>query len=143
MKSSALFLLLVGLVLAAGETDYQIPGLESEEILMSIHVWGEVRNPGTYLVPLDADLIVGLSAAGGPTGNANLKKIRLLQGDLPEEIEYDLDAFLNGNSNYVPGLSPGATIFVIKSHADWWRDTLDITYTFLLMANLIWLMSER
>lgn len=46
-------------------------------ILMYVNVWGEVGRPGQHVVPEGADISTILSIVGGPTGDANLSKVRL------------------------------------------------------------------
>ncbi|MCD4706293.1 MAG: hypothetical protein K8S62_00985 [Candidatus Sabulitectum sp.] len=41
--------------------DYSLPGINSDEILMPVNVWGEVRNPGLHMAGMlfqrQADLL--------------------------------------------------------------------------------------
>ena len=46
---------------------------------MPVHVWGNVREPGVHYVPAGSTLLQSVSAAGGPTENADTKSIRLLR----------------------------------------------------------------
>ncbi len=46
-------------------------------ILMYVNVWGEVGDPGHHVIREGADLATVLSIVGGPTGDANLKKVRV------------------------------------------------------------------
>ncbi|MFP4546513.1 MAG: SLBB domain-containing protein [Fidelibacterota bacterium] len=43
-----------------------------------ISIWGEVHNPGVYIVPKYAGLIDIISLAGGPKAAADLSKIELI-----------------------------------------------------------------
>jgi NADH:ubiquinone oxidoreductase subunit F (NADH-binding) len=47
------------------------------EITMPINVWGHVRNPGRYEVPISTDLIQLLSFAGGPMPEARLSAVKI------------------------------------------------------------------
>jgi len=127
--------------LASGSDGYVVPGVETGEVMMNVHVWGEVVSPGTHLVPYDADLIIGLSEAGGPTGDADLRDIRLVFEDF--ELEYDLSDYLDGISEPPPPLLPGTTIFVARRNIEWWKETIDIGYKVLVAVNLIWIMIDR
>jgi hypothetical protein len=126
---------------ASGFEGYTVPGVETDEVLMSIHVWGEVRDPGTFLVPIDADLIVGISAAGGPTSQAKLSDVRIVYED--SEIRYNLDRFLDADGEPIPDLRPGATIHVPTASFEWWKTAIDFSYKIIVAINLIWIMSER
>jgi len=142
MKISAVLVITAVFVLhASGLEGYTVPGLETDEVLMSIHVWGEVRSPGTYLVPIEADLIVGISAAGGPTAQAKLSDVRIVYED--SEIKYNLDRFLDAEGGPVPDLQPGATIHVPTKSFEWWKAAIDFSYKIIVAVNLIWIMSER
>ena len=51
-----------------------------ERLLISVHIWGEVRQPGEYLVPDDTDVLELISKAGGPTEFANLSNLKITRG---------------------------------------------------------------
>jgi protein involved in polysaccharide export with SLBB domain len=51
-----------------------------EKLLISVHIWGEVRQPGEYLVPDDTDILELISKAGGPTEYANLSNVKITRG---------------------------------------------------------------
>lgn len=139
--SAAVILVLAAMVSASGLERYTVPGVETDQVLMSIHVWGAVRSPGTYLVPVEADLVAGISAAGGPTSVAKLSGVRIIYED--EEIDYDLDRFLDARGDPVPALRPGATIHVPTRSFEWWKEAIDFSYKIIVAVNLIWIMSER
>lgn len=128
-------------VAASGLERYTVPGVETDEVLMSVHVWGEVRSPGTYLVPVESDLIAGISVAGGPTSVARLSDVRIVYGD--SEVKYDLEDFLEGRGEPVPRLQPGATIYLNTRGFEWWKEAIDFSYKIIVAVNLIWIMSER
>ena len=54
---------------AVGKT----PGI----VMMKINLWGGVRKPGIYHVPIGTDLVSLISYAGGPTANAELQNTRI------------------------------------------------------------------
>jgi len=142
MRISAVLLITAVFILyASGLEGYTVPGVETDEVLMSIHVWGEVRSPGTYLVPVEADLIVAISAAGGPTSQAKLSDVRIVYED--SEIRYNLDRFLDADGGPVPHLDPGATIHIPTNSFEWWKTAIDFSYKIIIAVNLIWIMTER
>lgn len=49
------------------------------EITMPVNLWGAVKNPGRYEIPISTDLVELLSFAGGPTGNATLEEVRIIR----------------------------------------------------------------
>jgi hypothetical protein len=131
-------LVIASLCLSAG--DYSVAGISSDQITMSVNVWGEVRNPGLHLIPWDSDLRDALSAAGGPSAQADLSNIRIVTTDL--EIEYNMSDFLSGHGAPIPPMEPDATVFVGTSSYEWWKDVVDFSYKILIMANVIWVMSR-
>ncbi len=120
--------------------DYSLPGINSDEILMPVNVWGEVRNPGLHMVPWNSDLRDALSAAGGPTSSADLSKVKIIL--LGIDIEYNLSDYLSGNGAPLPGMEPDATVYISTSGYEWWKDVVDFSYKILVMANVILLMSR-
>lgn len=132
---------LIAVLQTQGLDGYVVPGIETGEVRMNVHVWGQVISPGTYLLPIDADVVAAVSAAGGPSDRADLDDVRIVTP--LGEFEYDLDAFLRGYGAVSPALSPGATVFVPVSHSDWWKEALDIAYKIIVTVNLVWVMAER
>jgi protein involved in polysaccharide export with SLBB domain len=63
---------------ALKKDQYQIG--PDERLLITVHIWGEVRKPGEYLVPDDTDLLELISKAGGPTEFSNLSNIKITRG---------------------------------------------------------------
>jgi len=82
--------------------------------LRSIHVFvvGEAASPGTYTVSSLSTAINALFAAGGPSRNGTLRKIRLSRsGREPNQIDlYDL--LLGGDKSKDIRLQDGDTIFI-------------------------------
>ncbi len=134
-------LLLSAASLASGIESYTVPGLETDRVRMSIHVWGEVGVPGTHLVPVGADLVAGISAAGGPTPEADLGGVSIVYEG--SGVEYDLGDFLRAEGEPVPTLRPGATIHVPTRRYEWWKDAIDFAYKIIIAVNVVWLMLER
>jgi len=87
----------------------------SEQLKIKTYIWGQVRNPGLYIIPDDTDLLTLISSAGGPTENAKLAKIKIIR---PSEtgdnvIIVDLKEYTKtGNKDLIPILQPGDTIIV-------------------------------
>lgn len=139
MRSFCWIVIVLAFISQAVE-DYSLPGINSDEILMPVNVWGEVRNPGMHMVPWDSDLRDVLSAAGGPTSNANLSGIKIILSGI--DMEYDLSGYLSGDGAPLPGMEPDATVYVSTSSYVWWKDVVDFSYKILVMANVILLMSR-
>lgn len=129
---------LVATLFAAG--DYSVPGIDSDEILMPVNVWGEVRSPGLYMIPWDSDLRDALSAAGGPSSTADLSEVRIIFTDI--EIDYNLDDYLSGEGAELPVLEANATIYIKESGYEWWKDVVEFSYKIIIMANAVIVMSN-
>jgi len=109
---------------------------------ISLNVFGEVQKPNTYQISADSNLLDILRLAGGPTGDADLRRVMIIRGTHPqpllptpnpsqegkgEEKEQrllvDLEKVLQeGELNLLPLLLTDDTIFVpkIKPHRNIW-----------------------
>ncbi|MEA2095384.1 MAG: SLBB domain-containing protein [Candidatus Cloacimonadota bacterium] len=90
----------------------------TEQLKIRTYIWGQVRNPGLYIVPDDTDLLTLISSAGGPTENAKLSKIRIIRSTTEGEkvIWVDLKEYLEtGQAELIPILKPGDTVIVSGS----------------------------
>ncbi len=114
---------------------YIVPGVDAEQVTMTVNVWGEVRNPGAHQVPWNADLVAALSAAGGPTSQADLDNVQIVYVDF--QSDYDLRAYIDGRGEAVPLIEPGVTIFIGRSSYEWWKEVVDFTYKIIVAFNLI------
>ncbi len=86
------------------------------KVLIPVHFWGEIARSGLHYIPVNTNIIKGLSMAGGPKADANLTSVKLtrnLDGSL-KEYKYDLSSGGDSNS-YMTKLKPGDTVFVAKS----------------------------
>ena len=89
-----------------------------KQLKIKSYVWGQVRKPGLYIVPDDTDLLTLISSAGGPTENANLKKVRVIRASKDGEkiIFVNLTEYIEtGNEELIPILQPGDTVIVSGS----------------------------
>ncbi len=90
----------------------------TEQLKIRTYIWGQVRNPGLYIVPDNTDLLTLISSAGGPTENAKLSKIRIIRSTAEGEkvIWVDLKEYLEtGQAELIPILRPGDTVIVSGS----------------------------
>jgi polysaccharide biosynthesis/export protein len=87
----------------------------AEQLKIKAYIWGQVRNPGLYIVPDNTDLLDLISSAGGPTENAKLSKIRIVRPTAEgEKIKwvYLKEYIESGNYDLIPILQPGDTVIV-------------------------------
>ena len=126
-----IFLLILGLNLWAQIESSGIPSYNpgavyqysgsltgTEQLKIRTYIWGQVRNPGLYIVPDDTDLLTLISSAGGPTENAKLSKIRIIRSSAEGEkvIWVDLKEYLEtGQAELIPILKPGDTVIISGS----------------------------
>ena len=111
------------------------------EITMPINLWGHVRNPGRYEVPISTDIVQLVSYAGGPMAEANLSSVkiaRVVRGvDAVRTVEFDVNLdHLDKLDEKARRLEPGDTIF-IESNAVTFREVFDIATTTALIAATI------
>lgn len=79
----------------------------------SIKVFGEVNTPAIFAFKPEASIIDMIMRAGGITRYSSPDQIRIINGGVP--IVFNLQAYLDsGNSEFLPKLAPGATIYVPK-----------------------------
>ena len=106
-------------------TDYYTPGEEKTELMIIVHVWGEVNQPGKFVVRDGTSLVDILSEAGGPTRYANLKHVYVAhKGDQGEHVEiHNLRKYIEKEKTYIPSILPGDVI-VVKRNA--WGLGLDL-----------------
>ncbi len=87
---------------------------------MPINVWGQVRNPGRYEVPISTDLVQLLSFAGGPMPDALLSAVKVSRivrrEDAIRIVEYVVNLeHLDKLDEKARDLEPGDTVFMDTS----------------------------
>jgi len=119
------------------------PGTDA--FLMTVKVWGEVRQPGIYEVPIGVDLVELLSSAGGPTTKAKLSKIKIIHAEEEDGedlvVSVNVKEFLNtGNLELIPEIKPNDTIVVpvkptqyILTSLSYTSQVMSLLYFFTLM----------
>jgi protein involved in polysaccharide export with SLBB domain len=121
------------------------------EITMPINLWGYVKNPGRYEVPISTDLVQLLSFAGGPLADADIADVkitRVMRGGSMQmkKVEYTVDLnHLDRIDDMALNLQAGDTIFIDNIPFQW-RDFFSILTTSAIVitavSNLI-LVSTR
>jgi protein involved in polysaccharide export with SLBB domain len=61
------------------------------KILLSVNIWGEVFQPGVHFIPVGSTLTDALGSAGGPTGLANVPKLRLVREGEERYVDFMRD----------------------------------------------------
>ena len=93
----------------------QVPGSK-------YYVWGQVRSPGAYSFVASPDIVELLSAGGGPTENANLRRVVLIRAVTQKRTRIDLQKMMD--SGQVLRLAPGDVVIVPSSPWSRIRDGL-------------------
>ncbi len=103
---------------------------------MEVNLWGYVRYPGRYRVPINTTFMDLISFSGGPTDESNLEEIRIIRGaneqaTKPKVIKLNYDDILWGDQISVqpkmnPVLLPGDVVVVLKEKRYTFRDNLSI-----------------
>ncbi len=142
-----------------------------ERLMITVHIWGEVRIPGEYLVPDDTDILELISKAGGPTEFSNLGKIKITRGltgiqssnnpgktgmrgapyhskftyqNNKEVIELNLKKILD-NRDYqknLPTLQPGDTIRIGRNTWFKWQAIIRVISQLAIVAQ-VWYWYSR
>lgn len=86
------------------------------------YVWGQVRSPGAYSFIASPDIVELLSAGGGPTENADLRRVVLIQAVTQKRTRIDLQKMMA--SGEVERLAPGDVVIVPASPWSRVRDGL-------------------
>ncbi|MDD2539977.1 MAG: SLBB domain-containing protein [Desulfuromonadaceae bacterium] len=79
---------------------------------IQVYVVGEVEAPGNYPVSSLATVINALAAAGGPSYNGSLRKVKVTRNGQPPTTVDLYDMLLSGDRNKDVQLQNGDTIFV-------------------------------
>ncbi|MCC6865849.1 MAG: SLBB domain-containing protein [Ignavibacteria bacterium] len=102
---------------------------------MEVNLWGYIRYPGRYIVPVNTTFIDLISFSGGPTDESNLEEIRIIRktgsGEKPSLIKLNYDDILwsdklSTSQKMNPVLLPGDVIVVMKEKRYTFRDDLSI-----------------
>lgn len=121
-------------VRSGAATPSQVPGSK-------YYVWGQVRSPGAYSFVASPDIVELLSAGGGPTENANLGRVVLIQAVSQKRTRIDLQKMMN--SGQVLRLAPGDVVIVPSSPWRNVRDWLTVLTSVASLASLVLLIMNR
>jgi hypothetical protein len=86
------------------------------EISIQVNLWGFVRNPGRYEVPISTDLVQLISFAGGPQQEADISSVkitRIVRDEAIRKVEFTINLrHLDQLDDQSLSLQPGDTIFI-------------------------------
>jgi len=122
---------------------------EPSTININVAVWGFVRYPGRYLIPINTTATDLLSYAGGPTDDAHTDQLRLyrvLEDGTNELYTFNYDDIMWGDSlvlkqREIPDLLASDILVVPGSEKlymkDWIGITLSIVSTLISLTTLL------
>jgi len=131
----------------AAEKKYYL-GTE-QELMIRVHIWGEVHTPGEYLVPDGTTVLDLISKAGGPTEYASLHKVRITHAVArsPRHLILDLKAYLEKDDyGPPPVLLPGDVVQVPWNRWYRWTRLSRIASHLTTMVSIVysvWWMMEQ
>jgi protein involved in polysaccharide export with SLBB domain len=88
----------------------------------SIYIMGAVGSPGRYTFNTELAFLDILTAANGPTADADLHNVKVVRRNLPHAASADFNLALylqTGDETILPQVQPGDTIFVPSKNANW------------------------
>ncbi|HPO54991.1 MAG TPA: SLBB domain-containing protein [Ignavibacteriaceae bacterium] len=118
-----------------GYFDYSDPGT----VNIKVAIWGYVKYPGRYTIPINTTMLDLISYAGGPVVDANLDDIRLYKIDdqLNQEMtKYDYNDLLwnenlKSTPDKIPGLGAGDVLLVPGEPKYFFRENLSMWLSIL------------
>ena len=127
-----------------------LPPLKNEDTIVvpgnplatNVKVLGGVKNPGSYEIFFQTTLLDILFLAGGPTDDANLKKIKIvsLSGEEAREVSIRIkDLIKTNNFKLVPIVVPGDVVYVPEKKVSW-RKFLNVVRDLTIFATLYYLI---
>jgi len=115
-----------------------------KELMIQVHIWGEVHSPGQYLMPDKSTVLNLLSKAGGPTEYGSLHNIRVTHKEFlsPRTNIVDLKAYLEKEKKeeYEPPLVllPGDVVYVQKNNWYRWTQITRISSQVISIASMFY-----
>lgn len=100
---------------AEGSSLFRDKDLESR----SVQILGEVRKPGLILFRSDADFLYYLTRAEGPTAAADMERIDVVRGGIPNAQAIQVKW---SEVNELPALQPGDIVIVRAREPSWWTE---------------------
>ena len=81
---------------------------------LALYIWGEVKQPGKYLIDHPTNLIEALSQAGGPTDRARMSSVEIIRhGEKAARVDLSLKQ-LRSKGTPTIALQPYDTVYIPK-----------------------------
>jgi len=104
----------------------------------SIYIFGQVGAPGRYMITKEMSFLDILSAADGPTGNADIHNIRVnhRNGTKVRVSKLDLGVYFEtGDDELLPEIKAGDTIYIPEKDRLWLSESKETTIRVLGAIN--------
>jgi len=130
-----------------GYYDYSDP----TDVNIKVSVWGFVRYPGRYVVPIYTNVLDLLSYAGGPSDDAHLDDLRLYRvnpDSTQELLKFDINDIwwgekLESDTLKIPQLKAGDILSIPGSQKYYLRDWLSMVLSiFSALTSLAILLTR-
>ncbi|MBN2461001.1 MAG: SLBB domain-containing protein [Candidatus Cloacimonetes bacterium] len=118
----------------------------TEQLKIKTYIWGQVRNPGLYIIPDNTNLLTLISSAGGPTENAKLTKVRIIRPTSEGEkvIWVNLKKYIEtGDESLIPIMQPedtvvvaGTTFYAFSKITDWLSKAVIVISVYSVIRNI-------
>ncbi len=171
----AMFLISFPRILLSQEQEYrkdQYILRDQGKLTIVVHVWGEVRQPGEYIVPDGTNVLELISRAGGPTDFSNLGSVSLTRAEINPDImrkssddslsistatnqyipsgakslvtKLNIKDYLDGNSSYasLPFLHPGDVVRVHRNAWHKWSTVIRVVSQVAIVAQAFYWYSQ-
>lgn len=131
--------------LGTSDVTRQFPGSyydfsDAETVNIKVAIWGNVRNPGRYVIPVYTTMVDLISLAGGPTENADMDDLRLYRAPQPGEqqlLKFRYDDLMGSDelikNRGVPKLEPSDVLLVPGTPPMYFRDWFSLTLSVISM----------
>ena len=112
----------------------------------SVSIFGAITHQGPVPVSRQTDLMTALTQAGGPTADADLRKIKIVRrsGMRAVHIKVNLSDYIDrANPEGNPSLVPGDTVFLSRQGSGNFMSALQIMTPIVALASAIVLLVKR
>jgi len=109
-------------------------------VVDKVHIFGEVKSPGSFSFSPNRRIIDYLGDAGGPTSLSKLESVRIIRGTSksPEITTANVNrAMKRGSLENNPVLNAGDIIYVPSKALSGWRDALQLIFTGLSLSSVL------
>ena len=140
MKQTLFIVFLFNLVFSQDGFNFNSPAnyrIGNDEITMNVNLWGHVRKPGSYDIPIGLGLLELISNAGGPATTANLNDVKIIRKN-NEIIAVNVKKYMDtGDFTLIKQLQPGDLVIIGGSLNDVFKDFFGYLRDIGILLNAI------